>query len=138
VDTKRLVTGTLVGAITLSAVGYLFFGILFADFYAANVGSATGVNRDAWVVWSVAIGALAHGALLTLAIGTRAGTVTIGGGAMVAATVSFLAWAGVDFTFYGVMNLSNLAATIVDPLVELVHGGIAGGVIAAVLGRVAK
>jgi hypothetical protein len=29
-----------------------------------------------------------------------------------------------------------LTRTVVDPLLELVHGGIAGGVIAVVLGRI--
>ena len=45
-DTKRLVIGTLVGGIILYALGYLIFDLAFADFYAANTGSATGVERN--------------------------------------------------------------------------------------------
>ena len=45
-DTKRLLTGTIVGGIVLFAVGYLIFDMLFASFYAANVGSATGGQRS--------------------------------------------------------------------------------------------
>jgi len=41
----------------------------------------------------------------------------------------------VDFVFYGISNISNLTLTVVDPLVELVHGGIGGAAIGLVLGR---
>ena len=44
---KRFVIGTLVGGITMYVVGYLIWELAFATFFAANVGSATGVARDA-------------------------------------------------------------------------------------------
>ena len=37
---------------------------------------------------------------------------------------------------YGISNVRNLTSTVVDPLLELVPGAIAGGVIAAVLGKI--
>jgi hypothetical protein len=49
--------------------------------------------------------------------------------------VGFLVWLGADFITYGVTNIWNLTATIVDPLLAIVWGGIGGGVIAVVLGR---
>lgn len=70
---KRLATGTIVGAATLSATGYLMFWITLGDFYAyaLKAGSATGVPRDSPLIWAVALGALSYSALLTLAIGNR-------------------------------------------------------------------
>jgi hypothetical protein len=38
--------------------------------------------------------------------------------------------------FYGISNVGNLTSTLVDPLLELVPGALAGGVIAAVLGKI--
>jgi len=38
----------------------------------------------------------------------------------------------VDFILYAHFNLSNLTATIVDPLLEVVRTGIGGAAIAAV------
>ena len=137
-DTKRLVIGTLVGGITMYLVGYLIWGVAFADFFAANTGSATGVAREASLVWAVALGTLSLAALVTLAVGSRAGSSTIGGGFKIGAIVGFLVWLGVDFIHYGIMNVDNLTATIVDPLFEMVRTGIVGAVIAAVLGRLAK
>ena len=52
------------------------------------------------------------------------------------AVVGFLLWFTVDFILYGITNVENLAQTVVDPLLELLRGGIAGGVIAVVLGKV--
>jgi hypothetical protein len=39
---------------------------------------------------------------------------------------------------YGISNVGNLTTTVVDPLLELVPGAIAGGAIAGVLKRVAS
>jgi hypothetical protein len=130
---KRLVTGTLVGGVILYVLGYLIFDRMFADFYAANVGSATGVARDSQLVWAVALGSLSYGALVTLAIGSRAGVLTIAAGLTSGAVVGFLLWFTTDFILYGVSNVQNLTRTLVDPLLELVRGGISGGIIAAVL-----
>src|SRR5437867_3384073 len=73
--------------------------------------------------------------LFTFAIGNRVGSLSIGGGAKIGAIVGFLLWFTADFILYGVTNIANLTRTVVDPLLEIIHGGI-GVVIAAVLGRV--
>ncbi len=137
-DTKRFLIGTLVGGITMYIVGYLIFTLAFGDFYAANTGSATGVARETSLVWAVVLGTLSLAALVTLAVGRRAGSSTIGDGLKIGAIVGFLVWFGVDFIRYGITNVSNLTATIVDPLLEIVRTGIGGAVIAAVLGRFVK
>jgi hypothetical protein len=137
-DTKRLVIGTLAGGITMYVLGYLIWGLAFAGFFAANAGSATGVDRETGLVWAVALGNLSLAALVTLAIGSRAGSPTIGGGLKIGALVGFLVWFGVDFIHYGITNVSNLTATLVDPLLEIVRNGIVGAVIAAVLGQLAR
>ncbi len=133
-DMKRLATGTVAGGITMFAAGYLIWDLAFASFYAANAGSATGVDRDAPIYWAVALGSLALAALVTLAIGWS-GESSIGGGAKIGATVGFLAWFGVDFVLYGVTNMSNLTVTIVDPLLEIVRTGVVGAVVGGVLAK---
>lgn len=135
-DTKRLAIGTLVGGVILYALGYLIFDLAFADFYAANAGSATGVPRNPQLVWAVALGSLSYAALVTLAIGSRAGSFNIGAGVKIGAVVGFLLWFTVDLILYGVTNVTNLTRAVVDPLLELVRGGIAGGIIAVVLGKI--
>ncbi len=136
-DTKRLIIGTIVGGIVLYILGYVIYVLAFADFFAANAGSATGVYRDNPVIWAVALGTLSYAALLTLAIGTRAGSATIVDGLKIGAIVGFLMWFGADFIHYGIANIANLTATIADSLLELIRAGISGAVIAAVLGKIA-
>jgi hypothetical protein len=137
-DTKRFVMGTVVGGITMYVVGYLIWRVAFAGFFAANAGSATGVDRESQLIWAAALGILSLAALVTLAVGTRAGAPTVGGGFKIGAIVGFLVWFGVDFIMYASTNMSNLTATIVDPLLEIVRTGIGGAVIAVVLTRFGK
>ena len=73
-------------------------------------------------------------AAITLAIGWS-DEFSIGGGFKIGATVGFLVWFGVDFIQYGWTNLSNLTATIVDPLLEIIRSGFVGAVIGGVLGK---
>ncbi len=93
--------------------------------------------KDPQVIWAIALGTLSYSALITLAIGTRAGSTTIVEGLKVGAIVGFLMWFGADLIIYGVWNLSNLTATIADSVLETIRAGIGGAVIAAVLGKIA-
>ncbi len=136
-DIKRFIIGTVVGGITLFILGYVIFELAFADFFDANAGSATGVWKDPPVIWAIALGTLSYSALITLAIGTRAGSTTIVEGLKVGAIVGFLMWFSAYMIFYGIWNVENLTAASVDSLLELVRGGIGGAVIAAVLGKIA-
>ena len=135
-DIKRLMIGTIVGAITIYILGYLIFDLAFGEFYSANAGSATGLVRDNPLMWAPVLGCISYAALVTLAIDARGGSVTIVDGAKTAAIVGFLLWFTVNFIFYGNFNMSNLTVTVVDPLLELVRAGIGGAVIAAVFGKI--
>ena len=134
-DIKRFIIGTIVGGIALYILGYVMFNLAFADFFAANAGSATGAWKDPQVIWAIALGTLSYAALITLALGTRAGSTTIVEGLKVGAIVGFLMWFSADMIFYGIWNVWNLTAASVDTLLELVRGGIGGAVSAAVLAK---
>lgn len=132
-DTKRFVVGTIVGAVVLYVVGYIIFSWAFAAFYAANAGSATGVDRGGELIWAVALANLTYAALVVFVMGNRVGTLSILEGTKIGTIVGFLLWFTADFNIYGATNIANLTRTVVDPLLEIVHAGIAGAVIAAVL-----
>ena len=134
-DIKKLLVGTLVGAVVIYAVGYVIWDLLVGDFYDANMGSATGVNRDPQLLWAVIIGTVGYAVFITLAIVTRAGSSSIADGLKVGATVGFLMWLTVDFFFLGIQNVSTPIIAVIDPLLEAVHAGIAGAAIAAVLAK---
>ena len=134
-NTKGSVAAVLAGAIVVYAVGYVIFDTVFASFYAANAGSATGVLREPQILWAVLVGCVCYAALITYTM-NRGGATSVATGAQVGAIVGLLLWGTVDFVLYGAMNLNNLTVTVLDPILEFVRGGISGAVIALVLGKV--
>jgi hypothetical protein len=135
-DAKRLVIGTLVGGIVVYALGYLIFILAFGPFYGANLGSATGVTRDPEIMWAVFVGSCGYAALITLMVVITGGVVTTGEAMKRGAAVGFLLWVTADFIVYGSTNVQNLTRTAVDPVLELVRGGISGGIIGLILAKV--
>jgi hypothetical protein len=135
---KHLALGTVAGALTLSATGYVIYGVVFPHFYThfMNAGSATGVERQPMLLWAVALGMLSYGLLMSLAIGSRSDSLTPGTGVKIGAVVSFLLWFTADFMLYGVSNVGSLTSTGIDPLLKVVPGAIAGGVIAILFGKI--
>ena len=133
-DAKRFVTGTIVGGIVLFLAGYVIFNTLLGSFFAANSGTATGVARDPMLLWSIGVGCLGLAALICYAMGAR-GASGLTGGAKVGAIVGFLYAFAIDFIMYGSQNVSNLNATLVDPLASAVHGAIGGAVIGLVVSK---
>lgn len=132
---KRLLIGSIVGGVAIYILGYVIWEVVFADFFAANAGSAEGVPREAEIYWASGLGALLYAALLTMTIEARSGATSVVDGLKAGAIVGFLLWGTADFTFFGAFNLLNLNATIADTVLEAVRAGIAGAVIAAVLGK---
>ncbi len=133
---KRVSIGSLVGVVTLYIAGFLIFQTVFAEFYAANAGSATGVARESPIIWAGVLGDLSYAVLIVLAIETRGADVSLVDGMKVGAIVGFLLWFTVNFTLYGLQNVNNLTLTITDPILEFVRGGIGGAAIAAVRAKI--
>jgi hypothetical protein len=135
---KRLAIGRIVGGIILYIVGYLIFDVAAGDFYAANQGPVSGAHRDAPRQWPLMVSAIGYAALLTLGLLSTQRELNITGGAIVGGLIGFLAWLQADLIFYSYTTIRPLVVVIVDPLLEIIHAGIAGAVIAAVLARVPK
>ncbi len=134
-NTKRLIIGSLVGLVSLYITGYLIWEVALTEFFDANRGTATGVEREAQVIWSIALGTLFYGVLLTLALESRGGSASPVDALKVGAVVGFLLWGTADFIIFGFTNLNNLTATIADTVLEGIRGGICGAIIAVVLSK---
>jgi hypothetical protein len=132
---KRLTIGSIAGLVILYIVGVVFWEMIFADFFAANAGTAEGVDREEEIIWATALGTLFYAMLVTLMLEARSGATSIADGIKIGAVVGFLLWGTADFVHFGYMNINNLTATIADTVLEGVRGGIAGAVIAAVLSK---
>ena len=135
-DIKRLSIGSVVGTIALFLLGMLIWQNLFTEFFDANSGSATGVDREAPIMWAAIVGTLFYAVLLTLALEARGASKSLVDGLKVGAVVGALLWGTTDFIFYGYTNISTLTGTVADMLLEGLRGGIVGGIIAVVLSKV--
>jgi hypothetical protein len=132
-DTKKFLTGTVVGGIAYFILGYLFYVVLFGSFFDANLGSATGVMKTDLVWWALLLGNFAGAALLTFIFLKWAHVSTFKGGVKAGASIGIFMALSFDLISYGTSNIMNLTAALVDVVVGTVIMAILGGVIGAVL-----
>jgi len=131
VITQRLLLGTVVGAVVFTLLGYLAYGIVFADFFANNGGSATGVQRDPFDFVSLVAGQVVFGALLTMIL-IWASAANVMQGVKVAFVTGLLFFLAIDLTMYATTNIQNLTASLVDPVIGGFLFAFAGAAIMAV------
>lgn len=132
---KTFAVATIAGAATSFIVGYLIYGILMANFFANNAGSATGVMMEEPMMVGLFLGNLVYAALLTLILGSYAKVSSVAEGVKVGTLVGLLMGLGMNLIWYSTSNISNLTAHLVDSALSGVIAGITGAVIAVVVGK---
>ena len=136
-DMKQLINGTIIGGAALFLTGYVIFDLLAGDFYAANI-TAAGLIRDPQELWATAAGNFLMALLITIGIVNSAGPNNMVSGMKTGAIYACLVWVSADLTLYGYLNLTTLNLVAADAVLELVHGGIAGALIAIALAKLSK
>jgi hypothetical protein len=133
---RKILLSGIAGGVVFFLLGWVFYGVLFAGFMADNAGSATGVAKEMaeMDMWALMLGNLFLGFLLAIIFGNWAGIKTVASGAKAGIILGLLMAAGFDFIWYGVSNLMNLTAVIVDILIFAIMAGISGIVVAVILG----
>ncbi len=134
-NTNRMLIAGLVGGIVYFLLGFLFYGVLLAKFFAANEGTAQGVMKETPTWWALILGNIFTAMLLSLIFERWASIKTFSTGAQAGALIGGLMGLGFDFTILGTSNISTVSGTIVDVIVLTVMSAIVGGVIGVVLGR---
>ena len=129
----RIVLAALAGMLTIAIVGGLLYGVVFADLFASNRGSATGVMKAPPELLWVGLAHVPFGTLLTLVVIWR-GKATATGGAITGGVLGFLMAASYDLSQFGTTNLWTLQLTLVEPFITMLMIGVAGAVVGSVLG----
>ena len=133
-DTKKFLIGTVVGGITYFILGYLFYGLLFMDYFNGNLGSATGVYRtDDLIWWSLLLGNFAGAGLLTYIFLMWAHISTFKSGLRAGTVIGLLMTLSWDLISYATSNILNLQASLMDVVIGTIMTAIAGAAIGAVL-----
>lgn len=128
------VLAVLAGWVTIFVLGYLVYGMLMADFFAANAGTATGVMKDPPDLIMIGLGELVSAVFLVVVLGW-AGVTDAAAGFQKGALIGLLLSASVGFVWLGAFNISTMTGTLADVVVSAVRIGIGGAVIGAMLGR---
>ena len=139
-DTKKFLTGTLVGGIAYFFLGYLIYGMALADFMATHAGTATGVQKsmEEMVWWALIVSNLSWAALMTYIFLKWANISSFGGGASAAAIIGFLMTLGMDLLMFATSNVIDMTGMIADVAAATVMHAVVGGAIGAVLGMGSK
>jgi hypothetical protein len=136
-DSKKRILATLAGFVTLFLLGWLLYGMLLMDFFAANAGTATGVVRSdtEMVWWALVLGNVMQAYLLVYIFSKWTTITNFVEGLKAGIVIGLILGFAINLSMYGTMNTMNLTAVLVDPLVGAVMQGLTGGVIGMVLGR---
>jgi uncharacterized membrane protein len=139
-DTKKFLTGTLIGGIAFFFVGYLIYGMALADFFTAHTTSSAGAMRTMAdiVWWALILGNVASGALLSYIFLKWAHISSFGSGASAGATIGFFMCLSTYLIQFATSNNLDLTGSLVDVVAGTVLSSISGGVIGAVLGMFHK
>ena len=127
----RFWKAAIAGFVTLFAIGFVLYGWLLADFFAAN--TAEGLIQDPPNFPFILAGQLVYAVFLTLVLGWK-GVSNPGDGFKAAASVGVLVSLAINLTQLGAFNMNTGTSMAADLIIQLVQVGIAGAVIGKLLG----
>lgn len=128
-DAKRLLIGSVVGAILISVMGMLCYEVIFGGFFE---GQMMVTAKESPTIWAAVVSALAHGLLVTLAI-VWSSSASLADGFKTGAIVGLLVWLGADLILYALMEYSTLNGVLADAGLAIFQYGVAGAGIEAAL-----
>lgn len=130
----KLLLATLAGAVAAFLLGWLFWGVLLTDFFAANTNTFEGLEKEMPNLILMFFSNVVIAFLLGFIFQRWAHISTFVGGLKGGAIIGILIAISYDLSFLSMMNLFNTSAAIVDILTATVWYALIGGVVAFVLG----
>jgi len=136
-NTKKLLVGTLVGGIAFFLLGFVTYAILLEGFFQAHAGSAVGAIKgdDEMQIWPLFLGNCSTAAFLSYVFLKWADISDFSSGASAGFILGLLTTLGFDLVMYDITNLSDMTATLVDPIVFGIISGIVGGLLGFLFGK---
>lgn len=131
---SRVLLAALAGAVVYFLLGWLFYGFLMPDFYAAHSIHYDGLEKMPPNFIGIFVSGFAYTLLMAIIFGYWSTINTVKDGAIAGLSIAILFALSVDLGMWSTMNLSGRQVVIADVLVNAVMGIIIGGVVAGVLG----
>ncbi|MEM7102173.1 MAG: hypothetical protein AAF502_03505 [Bacteroidota bacterium] len=138
-NVKNWLIGGVAGGVTAFVVGFLFYGLLLADFFASHNNVAGSMRADDEMVWwALIVGHLIYGLLFSFIFTKWAAIKTFMTGLKGGAIVGVLMGLGYGMIMYATTNLGSMEAVMADAVISAIMGGLTGAVVGQVLGMVDK
>ncbi|MFN8237686.1 MAG: hypothetical protein U0T77_05910 [Chitinophagales bacterium] len=131
---SRVLIAALAGAVASFLLGWLFYGMLLPDFYAAHSLHYAGLEKTPPNFIGIFVSGFAFTLLIAIIFSNWANINTLKNGALAGATISLLIALSLDLGMWSTMNLYGRQVVIADVLVNTVMGAVIGAVVAWVLG----
>lgn len=134
-NTKTLIAA-VAGAIVSFLMGWVVWGMLLMKYYESNYIHYDGLMLEMPKLWAIFAAQLANGILFAWLF-SKMNITNFGAGFINGMIITFLVVLGFDLYMYSNMNLfANNTIIIVDVVVNTLFGGVVGGIIALILGKV--
>ena len=131
----RVLLATVVGAVTIFLLGYLFFGILLTPYTTAGEIPYAGLRKVPPDMLLLVLKNIVQAFLLVYIFEYLAGIRTFLGGVKAGATIMFIITLSLNLSLLSIMNLhTGYTPNILDLAGETVRAALGGGVIGAILG----
>lgn len=132
----KFLAGSIAGGIAMYLSGFLLFGLLLNDYFAANAHQYAGLQKDPPEMISLFLFNLVWAGLLCFVFVKWAGVKDFVSGMAGGAIIMLFVVLGMALQFTAFMNLYiGVAPIIVNIAVTTILGAISGGVIGFVLGK---
>jgi len=132
-SSNRFVMAALAGGVAVFFLGFLLYGVLMASFFEAR--HMAGTLRESPDFFHLAIGQLAFGVFLAVAIGKWARVGGAMAGFQVGAITGLIIGIGFDLTIFATSHIISIEAALVDPLIFMLQMGGGGAVVGMVIGK---
>jgi len=134
-NTNKFLLSGIAGGVVFFLLGWLFYGMLFSNFFMEHAGPAKGVARaaDHMLLLYIALGNFLFGFLLAYII-SKAGITTVLSGAITSAIIGFLVSSSYDSVSYGTTWVSSRTSIVADIAIFTVTSAIAGAIVTWVAG----
>lgn len=128
---SKFFAGGIIAAVVYFLLGYLFYGVLFKNFFDQN-GMATDMSKFTW--WAMILSTIAIGFLIAYVL-SIAGVTSMGKGFAIGLIVGLLLELYIDLGMYAMgQSMMNSVAIAVDVVITAVISSLAGIAVGMVYG----
>lgn len=134
-QTKVIIAGIIAGVLSF-LLGWVLWGMLLMDYYASNMLTYEGMEKDPMNMAAMVVSQLSSGLLLAYILGNAAGTMHWKRGATMGLYIGFFMSLMMATYFLAMFNwYANNTVVVVDILINTAFTAVLGAVVGWYLGR---